>query len=223
MAMSDQGVPYVEASRDEGLTTVGARIRWARKRQGKTQDELAQAFPKGREKKRAVIGQYESGGIVPSLEVIGDLASILQVEPSFLAFGEGPAQTIQTRALPLDQDENDEPDPEHLIVPLSMLADLGVEEMDLKVVRLEVEAPLFGLGANDYVLVDVDRATMASDGLIYAVQTSAGPALVRSEPLLTRSSSKTLQLKGGQGESYTAASDDLEVLGCVVASIQKKA
>lgn len=212
---------YVDADQGNDLTTVEGRIKWARKRLGMTQDDLAKAFPPKRKKKRAVIGRYEGGFIVPSLEVIGDLASILQVGASFLAFGEGPAQSIRARAIPLHQDENDEPDPEHLMVPLSMLADLGAESFNLTVIRLAVEAPLFGFRADDYFLVDTDTV-LTANGLTYAVQTSAGPALVRSDPLLTRSKSETLQLQGGQGASYTTTSAEVDVLGCVIASIQKR-
>lgn len=220
--MTDVGQLYIEAGEDNDLSTVRGRIRWARKRQSMTQDDLARAFPPGREKKRAVIGQYESGGIKPSLEVIEDLASILSVDASYIAFGQGSAQSSQARAIPLYQDDNDEPDPEHLVLPLSILTEFGAAKLNLSVVRLEVDAPLFGCRANDFLLVDIGRSEIAADGLTYVVHTTAGPALVRSEPLLTRSTSKVLQLQGGQGTSYTVAPDELEVMGCVVASLQKR-
>jgi len=59
---------------------VGARVQLLRKRQGLSQDQLAQKTGYG----RAAIASIETGRILPSLEKMLDLAAALSVRPSAL-------------------------------------------------------------------------------------------------------------------------------------------
>jgi len=59
---------------------VGARVHLLRKRQGLSQDQLAQKTGYG----RAAIASIETGRILPSLEKMLDLAAALRVRPSAL-------------------------------------------------------------------------------------------------------------------------------------------
>lgn len=189
-----------------------------------SQDDLAKAFPEGREKKRAVIGRYENETINPPLDVIKDLATILRVDPAYLAFGDGPeriAHSLGSRPIPVYQSAHDDAEPEHVVLPLRMLEEFDAGNVSVAAVRVEVEAPLFGIRVDDYALVDTGAA-IVSDGRLYAVNTSAGPALFRSEPLFTPDKAAALEITSGQGATYTSTSIELEVLGCVIASIQKR-
>lgn len=222
--MFENGNPFLEEAQEKAPNTIGERIRVARKLQSMSQDDLAKAFPEGREKKRAVIGRYENETINPPLDVIKDLAAILRVDPAYLAFGDGPervAHALRSDFIPVYQSPHDDAAPEHVMLPFRMLEEFKAENRSILIVRLEVEAPLFGIRVDDYALVDTGVG-MVSDGRLYVVNTSAGPALFRSEPLFTPNKTEALKITSGQGVTYTPATGELEVLGCVIASIQKR-
>lgn len=205
-------------------TSVGGRIEYARLRQEMTQDELSQAMPEGRRKSRASIALYESGSPV-SLEVIQDIAAILNEDPAYLAFGRrvGSAEAApQGQRVVVDRQEYGSDEPPHAVFPRRLLAGLDASG-NLELVRLAVDAPAFDVRARDYLLIDAGCTAIKGDGRLYAVNTSAGVALLRSEPLLTHDPAEPLQLTGGQGTRYSAAPASLRLLGRLVGSLQRRA
>jgi hypothetical protein len=217
---------WAAAEQDKDLTTVGGRLRWARLMKAMTQDDVAARMPdrgNGR-KSRTMIAAYETKS-APSFEVVQDLAVILEEDPCFLAFGHRPSEP-QGQSIPVNPGNTDGKEetvgPSAAVLPYSLLTELGAGKKNLALVRLDAESPAFGLRAGDYLLLDTDRTTVEADGRLYAVKTSAGVVLVRFEPLFSPSASGLNQISSGQGTSYAVASTSLEVLGQLVASVQRR-
>lgn len=204
------------------LATIGGRIRWARKRAGLSQEAVARVLPPERPRTRASIALYETGSNFPSLETIGDLAHILGTDPGFLAFG----QDARPEVLALRGQElavvDGKSEARHAFLPHELLAELGGSGASLQLVRLAVSASFFGIQAHAYVLIDAADARLRSDGLLYAVNTSAGAALVRSEPALVPENGDELLITTGQGMSARVPAASLDVLGRVLASLRKE-
>lgn len=68
-----------------GVGLVGSRIRQARESIGISQAAVALSLVPP--KQRSSIGRYESGDDEPSLDTIKQLATVLNVEPCWLAWG----------------------------------------------------------------------------------------------------------------------------------------
>lgn len=214
-----------EAEQGSDLCSIGGRIRWARKRRNMTQEDLANGFPVGSEKKRAVIGQYETNGITPSIDVINDLAVILDESPVFLAFGDRDAGRSHLSAENGESDASDRPENpifEHTILPSNILHWFDAQGKNLCILQLAVDAPAFGCRTNDFMLLDSGRLDVKSDGALYAVRTTAGLALMRSEALIVGSELDQLQLTNGNGVSYMARLPSLETVGRLIAVLQKR-
>jgi transcriptional regulator with XRE-family HTH domain len=69
----------------ETLRTFGERLQWARELRGLKVQQLADALGVVRQ----TIGRLEKGTYLPSLAHVESLASILEVDPVWLAFGRG--------------------------------------------------------------------------------------------------------------------------------------
>lgn len=68
---------------------IGYRIRAARGRLGISQERLSKMLSeRGTEMSRPTVSQWEQGHCHPSLERIHDMAAVLDVTPSWLAFGQ---------------------------------------------------------------------------------------------------------------------------------------
>jgi transcriptional regulator with XRE-family HTH domain len=219
LSMSKMAEKAAEIEQSTDVTTVGGRIERARRLLDMTQDDLSKAMPSDRRKSRASIALYESGSPV-ALEVIVDLAEILNEDPAYLAFGTERSVTAQPgQRVPIDP-ANGESEMA-AIFPRSFLADFNAGP-DVSLVRLDQDAPFIGMYARDYLLVDTSRRDIEPGSGTYAIVTSNGVAVVRSEPALTRSSGDTLILTGGHGTQYNVSSDSLEVLGRLTASVQSR-
>ncbi len=223
--MGRSGEHWAELEDSVDQTTVGGRIEYARRRQGMTQDELSRAMPESRRKSRASIALYEGSSPV-SLEVIGDIAAILNEDPAYLAFG-GRTGADEATALgqrvAVDRHEHEGDDLTYAVFPRQLIADFNASGKNLDLVRLAVDAPAFQVRARDYLLIDAGCAAIEADGRLYAVKTSAGVALVRSEPLLTDDPTEPLHLTGGQGARYSMAPASTRLLGRLVASLERRA
>lgn len=211
-----------ELDQDADLTTVGGRIEYFRRVLGMSQDDLANALPENRKggRSRATIALYENGKPV-SLQTISDLAPILGLDPSYLAFGVTPEAGSQGQRVPVNRAEWDAEDLHNVILPRFMVAEFDASKKPLEFVRLAVDAPAFGVKARDYLLIDCGCQTMEPDGRLYAVETSVGVALVRSEPTFLRETGGSMHFISGRGSSYSTPSDAVNVAGQVVAVLQR--
>jgi transcriptional regulator with XRE-family HTH domain len=214
---------HAEAEQDKDVTTVGGRIRYARKSQGKTQQEVADALPDmpGRKKSRASIAQYEMGN-PPGLDVLIDLAAVLGESPCYLAFGDeaaGRTRPPQGERIPINPSDDQMDDEGYAFLPQYLLSELGAASGRLIFTRLEVDAPTFGLRKQHYLLLDASSTDIKSDGQLYAVRSSAGLTIVRSEPTLSREEDGWLMLTGGSGANYRIHHSSLEVVGLILASL----
>lgn len=216
---------YAEQEQDADRTTVGGRINYFRRSLGLSQEDLANALPEGRKggKSRATIALYESGKPV-SLETIVDLASILGLDPSYLAFGVLPdagTRAPQGQRVPINCAEWGAEDEQHAFFPRLLTSEFGAEKKSLELVRLTIDAPTFGIRAPDYLLIDIGCTEIKSDGRLYALATAAGITLVRSEPTFARVSDNSINFISGQGANYSLPSDTVEVVGQVVAALNR--
>lgn len=216
---------YAALEQDADLMTVGGRIEHLRRSLQMSQEDLAKALPKARKggRSRATIALYESGKPV-SLQTISELAPILGVDPSYLAFGVVPhagAAVPQGQRIPVHRDGFHAKEIQHAFLPSLMASELNVVTKTLKFARLAIDAPAFGIRAGDYLLLDTSSCTIDPDGHLYAVQTSAGVTLVRSEPIYRRDADSSICFISGQGARYSYPSSSLEVTGQLVAALQR--
>jgi len=215
---------HAELEQYADRSTVGGRIEYLRRSLQMSQEDLANALPKDRTagKSRATIALYESGKPV-SLQTISDLAPILGVDPSYLAFGavpEGGVAVSQGQRIPVNRDEWDAEEVQNAFLPRFMTSEFDAATKSLEFARLAIDAPAFGVRASDYLLLDTSCSTIEPDGRLYAVRTSAGIVLVRSEPIYD-TAGKSIHFIGGQGVDYSLPFDSVEVVGRLVATLQR--
>jgi hypothetical protein len=216
---------WAEAEQDKDLSTVGGRIRHARAMMAMTQQEVADALPDlpGRKKSRASIAQYEMGS-PPGLDVITDLAAILQQSASYLAFGEEPtggATAFYGDKVPV-RFHSDQPSDDCALFPRGFLNELGAGKGAHEVIRLAADAPLFGVKQRDFLLVDTAISHLVPDGQLYAVITSGGFALVRCDLEISERQSDAVHLTTGEGVHHSLPSKSVQVAGRVIASFQRE-
>lgn len=220
--MGRSGEAFADAEQDKDLATIGGRIRYARKLRMMTQEELARRFPG--KKGRAVISEYEQGNIKPSLDVIETLATILEEDPAYLAFGVLPgrlAQAVSGKLIPTSDAKSFCEDQEQAVLPTQLLADLGAGGGALRFVKIVVDAPAHGFAVGDYALVDTSVGQLKPDGRLFAIDTSAGLAVMRSEPALQSASEGELYLVSGRNVVHPIKREAVAALGVVVASLQR--
>ena len=70
------------------MQTVGARLQWARKKHGLTQEQLSKRSGVGLATIRRI--EQEQGGFTPQLGKLENLAAALHIRAGWLAFGEEP-------------------------------------------------------------------------------------------------------------------------------------
>lgn len=232
---------WAEAEQDKNLRTVGGRIRYARLSQGLTQLQVADALPEDRKRKksRASIAQYEMSRKPPGVDVIRDLAAILNEDPCYLAFGERlnePTPPIQGQRVPIKHLPDPKPPSPRLrsdfaaplegqecaVFPRRFLTDLGVGRGRVELIRVDFDAPTFGIRKHEYVLVDAEAGRIEADGQLYAISTPTGVTLVRSEPIISGAEGVPLNVTSGHGSQQSLSSDSIKVVGRVVASLQRR-
>lgn len=198
--MSDHAI---ELQNVEDPKTLGGRIENARGHKLMTQSDLAVAIGKT----RGSITQYERDAISPPLSVISQLAAALDVTPEYLAFGidifdaeSGLSRLARVPTGEIEPDSQSFSCTSEAAIPLSILHDFVGQSGSAKLIRLDVDAPHFGLARSDFILVNSD-AKLSSDGNLYAVPTSGGLAVMKS---LVRISGHTegLVLQDGNGSSH---------------------
>ena len=203
-----------EARTTPDLMTVGGRIAWARAQKGLSASKLARAV--GRT--RAAISLYEIGRNKPPTEMLNAMADVLGRDVRWLAFGD-PVEHLH-----LDDVELSGPTVTFQSVPAAVRqlldkrphAFAGID----RVAILELDAPHFGLSFGDILLLLAVGAPIKADGKLYAISSTAGTVVVRSEPMIDRDSEiegagLSLLLTTGQGQAYRTSSDAIDVLGQV--------
>lgn len=74
------------------METIGARLRWARRRHGMTQEQLSKVSGVSLVTIRRI--EQEQGGFAPQIGKLAQLASALHIRAGWLAFGEEPMVTL---------------------------------------------------------------------------------------------------------------------------------
>lgn len=190
---------------------VGGRISHYRQLAQITQKDLAAAI----EKSRPTIVQYEANRISPPLSVIRELARVLRTTPEYLAFGidlasEGQSSKIDVSIGELEEDgEFTTSESAHLPGRI-VRSNYGVEGTP-QLIRLDNDAPRFGLSKGDLLLVDRSARIAPGDGKYYAISTSAGLSVVLNAVHLVPRPGQ-FELQDGTGERHHLT-EPPEVLG----------
>ena len=199
--------------------TIGERIAWARAQKGISAAQLAKMV--GRT--RAAISLYETGRNNPPTAMLTAMADALDVDVGWLTHGR---RLVRPQL------------PEHIegwVGPVWELrpfyrslssADPKFFSDFAKAVALSVSAPHFGLEAGDILLLVGCENPIASDGSLYALQSSAGTIVVRSEPQIGWSSAHAnppaeLVLTTGHGQSLFTQGEALDAQGRVAGWIHR--
>ncbi len=194
--------------------TVGERIKWARERSGLTQKELGEKSNKS----RSSIVQYEQGRIEAPVNVLEDLASVLDVSPEYLAFGRTGIAGIhnaQEEILVLEEiayGKDGAGNSGGWALPKAIFAEYP-QLAGLKVVSLQTDEPHFNLKKADRVIVD-EKAALSKDGL-YVIVSPFGARVVRIRLGYTTSTGVKL-VSGLDGTEEEVDPAKLDVVGCVV-------
>ena len=211
----------IEIEQDKDLSTLGGRLQYARRLSSMTQEELGMAI----DQTRSSIAQYEGDHATPPLEVICRLAASVCVDPRFLIFGDEPGQTENLfaggRLVPVGEAIGDAAYSQPIIgLPSILVSDFTAKAKELKFLLLEVPAPHFGLRQGCYLLLETGLEKIEADGQIYAVRSTAGLALVRSEPQFDMTLANVLQFTDGNGQGRTVEESALALAGRLVATLQ---
>ena len=218
MRMKDRSI---EIEQDKVVSTLGGRLQYARRVAGITQEELGVAV----ELTRSSIAQYEGGHATPPLEVIFKLAASVGVDPRFLIFGDESGEAHDAfaggRLVPVGHPTDDAAFAQPVVgLPSMIVSEFGAKTKELRFLALAVSAPHFGLCEGSYLLLETGLERIAADGLIYAVNSSAGLALVRSEPQFGAPQANMLQLTDGHGQGRQVEASDLVPAGRLLATLQ---
>jgi transcriptional regulator with XRE-family HTH domain len=213
--------PFITAGAID-MSSFGARLAQVRRDIDLTQEGFARAVGLT----RSSIAQYEGGRATPPLDTIFKLAEALGADPRFLIFGDQPGRGYEAmsggRLVQVGgQDNIDEGRQAVIGLPLPLVAEFGARELDLLFLSLEVEAPWFKAKAGSLLLLAMGFDRIKPDGGLYAVRSTAGLALVRSEPLLGEAEPNRLRLTDGQGLVCEAISSTLAPVGRLIALLQK--
>lgn len=203
--------------------TMGGRLRFARLRKGIRQEDVAKALGKA----RATVVQYEKNAIVPPTRVVDDLAEIVGVSPSFLAYGE---QTVPVYGRDIDVVSG----PEYRIgkngaAPVSgfslsrdLVESFGAEDDKLHAYVLNHDAPEFGFRSGDRLFVNIVSQKPDGEHDLYLLNTGNGIEVVRVEPNFSTKVSGQVKMTGPKGQPITANLKELRFIGSVVASLRRQ-
>lgn len=209
------------------VATVGQRIRDARTTNDMTQSDVAKHLGVT----RVTVSQWESDTTSPSIYKTGEIASLLNTRPEWLAFGvdgqpkvvrEAPAGLTKLREITFGETPGDQTEVSVSYQPSDYLKSLNCSSLDgLIVFRVEGSnmAPLYDY--NDRVIVDTNAKRPTPSG-VFLIWDGYGPALnevsvVPSQgqgPAVARVSS--LHSK----ETYEVPVDKLVIIGRVRALIK---
>lgn len=206
-----------KTERPTALGTIGARINYARRVVGMTQQELAARTGKA----RTTLAQYESNAIDPSVEALDLIAKALAVRPEFLAFGTSDlaGRTTYHTGPSIRWDGNAKLPP--LVTSKTQTAVLKIGPVLERsfLVPVEHDAPEFGFSAGeDTLIVDTSVKEAAPDRRIYLLESSVGIEPMRCEPRFGQSNA--LRFTGPDGQTYELTPSDVRVQGVVLGSIK---
>lgn len=206
------------------LSTLGGRMSFARLRSKLTQAEVAQKL----EKSRATVVQYEQNNILPPLNVVEEMAELLGVTPSFLAYGEASVPGLHRSSMEMVTfgERRVAKDGNAVVSAYAfsreLTDDLGVAPENIEAFVLSHDAPAFELRAGDRLFIDKSITSPVHDRDTYLLKTGNGVEVVRVEPMLTAKKGGEIQMSGPKGQSWSVKESELEFVGAIVATLRKQ-
>lgn len=203
----------------------GGRIEWARLRRGLRQEDLAKRMGKS----RITVGAYESDQITPPLSVVEQVAQILGVSPSFLAFNEhtvpvyGKVEIDVIAGPEMRIGSNGVAPVSGFALSRDLVESYGIDDPnEFKAFVLNHDAPEFGLRSGDRMFVNTGVTSPKSRHDFYLLDTGDGIEIVRIEPSLSAKSSDDINMTGPNGQRFSHKISDLKFIGAVVATLRRQ-
>lgn len=204
---------------------MGGRIEWARLRKGLRQEDLAKRLGKS----RITIGAYESDQITPPLSVVEQVAQILDISPSFVAFNEqtvpvyGKCEIDVVAGPEMRIGANGVAPVSGFALSRDLVESYGVDDpKEFKAFVLNHDAKEFDLHAGDRMFVDTSISAPKSQHDYYLLDTGDGIEIVRIEPHLAAKVSDTINMTGPNGQRFSHKLKDLKFIGAVVATLRRQ-
>lgn len=205
---------------DHGLDlhTMGGRIAWSRLRREMTQAAVAKNLGLS----RATIVQYEKDNILPPIPAVERLAKVLDVSPEFLAFGRqgvdalnNAAEEIVTMA-EVSQGSSGLFESGAFAMPKKVFEGKDMDTTRTKMFVLDHDEDEFGFSDGDRLIIDQGvKDIHASDHILFLVETSDGPAVMRREPNVGAADKGEVVLTNGRGVSQAIREKSFKVLGAI--------
>lgn len=203
------------------LNTLGGRLTWARFRKNLTQRDLAKLA----DKVRPTIAAYESNRIVPPIDMVEKLSKLLNVSPSYIAFGEHGLQIDSTAAaedlmtIPEMIVGRDGEAKSHVIVMSRRLIETYTANVDaVRAYVLNHDAPAFNLRSGDRIFTDTSVDEIVNEHDTYLIKTDSGMEIIRAEHLIGSNAIKLTSPKGSERNTKASA---LDVIGAVVGTVRQ--
>lgn len=219
------GSVFVRRSELEHPQTVGQRMTRRRLELGLTQEEVADkchitmkshSATTGRKKgetsplSRTAYGMYEKDAVVPVLDVVVQIASVLGLSAAYLAFGEGPTSPLEEYGYKAETDAFES----HEITSLD--AGWLIERLDLAVADPK-ELVVIGVDENSGLTLvrrGVEPGRVADGEYVYALN---GEVHVGG---VTRNRGEVYRVYGRTKKDFREVSpEDINILGEVVCKI----
>lgn len=208
---------------DEGidLSIFGGRLADARLRSQMTQADLAKAI--GRV--RATIVGYEGGDIKPPVEMIEELARVLRVSPSYLAFGEFGVKTgvgVAGDMLSVDEitvGRDGQYVSGAFAMPRNLAEGFVADPKNLRVFVLNHHAEGFNLRAGARIFTDISVTRLTNEFDQYLIEVSGGMEIVRITPSFGKSN--MVSIEGPRGERSETRASNLKIIGAVVSTLNQ--
>ncbi len=201
-------------------TTMGGRMAFARLRKGLRQEDVVG-------KSRATVVQYEANNIKPPTEVVEDVAKVIGVSPSFLAFGE---QTVPVYGKEVDViagpemriGKNGAAPVSGFALSRDLVESYGVDEGKLVAYVMNHDADAFGLRSGDRAFVNTAIHKPDGNHDLYLLNTGHGIEIVRVEPTVSSKASTVVKMVGPKGQPLQARINELKFIGAVVATLRRQ-
>lgn len=204
------------------LSTLGGRLAMARMRAKITQEELARQI----DKSRPTVLQYEHNKISPPVHVVTQMASILKVSPSYIAYGEHGIATKKNELGEIISIEevakgrNGRFVKGTIALSRALAESYAPDTSKLRAYVLDHNAPVFDLRDGDRVIVDASVSELVGRYDMYLISSPTGGfEIVRYEH--TFANTKAVSFMGPNGKKLSVVKGDLTILGAVVSTLRK--
>lgn len=205
---------------DKGLDlhTMGGRIAWSRLRRDMTQAAVAKKLGLS----RATIVQYEKDNITPPIPAVERLAATLDVSPEFLAFGRQGVDALRNAAeeivtvAEVSHGSSGLFESGAFAMPKKVFDGKGMDTTRTKMFVLDHDEDEFGFSEGDRIIIDQSvKDIHSSDNILFLIETSDGPAVLRREPNVGGARKGEVVLTNGRGVSQAIRETTFKVLGAV--------